>query len=936
KTKLITLSIVLLFSLLAKVGHAQKADVQAQTFNEGKCYPLDIVILLDESQSMYERNDRDGRRFDAIGTIIDYLGNHAVFLCREEGIQHRVSVVGFGDQAAAALKGNDNNYEDDIVIFLESTVIPNQTMSDRDIKEATSIWDSQRNEITIENPQTSLGATDHRSAFRAALDVLSQWESDPLGQTPRRKAVILLTDGGSCVRNLGCNDSSLYRADANALNSTAQTLMAELVEFLKQTGDQFPFYGSSDPESVFITAVFLSRDINMESLGTSERWRQIALDHGGDLFPVESSTSLVATVNDALDPISGSGRTPVECGSPVWVRPYLDNVVIFSAYPLVDNPSERAVVVIMDPADNNLYGISGGVPITGSISTENMKYQSYRGNETYIFNAPIPGAYQVFVGDTADCTDALSIKVDTASISSAVISPVTGLILPTVEGAPYYSSHVNGIFALTIEDANGQPLEENPNYPLTVTAVVHNDDPDYEKTYTLAQIGDGYYESDFIETPSPGTYRWEVMVTVPHPDPKEGPIIKLTPENNQGRFTASPVELLSFTIETPSNNDVSALNRVQGISQIPNPLTIAVKVVDTAGDVDVTTIFDDWSNLFSAQLTDGTRILETIDLELDPTTKNRFIGQFSNGSIDNLIQSGTHVVNVRANWGGAVNYDELAYTPALENASVVVEQHEIKPLQLELNPPQEASIHQRDTLLRMFLKQNALQPFPVSVRVVDPLNENSPIFLNEVLNGAAGFDVVVETPSGITQTITLAESNNVAEQLLVGSGGELLDESGEYTLSIRVNDDQLLEEYAWAQTSYEATFTREDSTYTNPTTWTGVQAVMLIIWLIYIFSGGPTGSLVIVDTGTKKELVTLKLRKHRRVNKFKRSVFKNVGIKQITAKKGYDNLVSVHVKQTDGHESPLDNMEPEDNFDVGENGNIRYVNDLAPVPSYDD
>jgi hypothetical protein len=241
----------------------------------------------------------------------------------------------------------------------------------------------------------------------------------------------------------------------------------------------------------------------------------------------------------------------------------------------------------------------------------------------------------------------------------------------------------------------------------------------------------------------------------------------------------------------------------------------------------------------------------------------------------------------------------------------------------------------------MFLKQNGLQPFPVSVRVVNPLNENEPMFLNEVLNSLNGFEVVVETPSGITQTITMAESSNVAEQLLVGSGGQTLDESGDYTLSIRVNDGQLLEEYAWAQTSYEATFMREDTTYTSPTTWTSAQVavglviLILIIWLMYIFSGGPTGYLVVVDTGTKAEVISLKLRKRRRVNKFKKSIFKQVGIERITAQKGYSNLVSVHVKQADGLDAPLGEMEPGQADHAG-NAEIRYINDRASATSYDD
>ncbi|MCL4266933.1 MAG: hypothetical protein KJ069_27385 [Anaerolineae bacterium] len=932
KIKIVAPAIILTLSFLVGIGHFHQTTVFAQATDiNDKCHPIDLVILIDQSESMggnatTAANDAEGQRFDAAVNITDYLANHSAWLCAEESIQHRVAVVGFGDLASIAQDGPDNPYQQDIEVYLASTIIPLENLEGMTQREITEGWGQRRESIETEirsGANESLGATDHRSAFLAANDILAEWRGQPLGEKPRRQVVIMLTDGEPCVSNRGCPPQTY--------NLTLD-LMGDLEEITNSLGDEFPYYGLGNPESVYISTIFLSRTGVTPT--SQDKWEQITQSHGGDIYPVTSSSLLTKVINDALDPITGSGREPLECGEPKWVRPYLDNVIIFYTFPIVENPRGQAVLNI--ETDDENYALRGGVPITGNLTADD--YLTFRGNESYIFNSPLPGRYYVTVPGLEDCTDELSLSVEFATISGNVAAPVPDSVFPAIVDPPHYSNALNSTFVLEMWDKNGEPLEEIDGYPLVVTATVRNGD--YEKVYELDRVvgQNGRYEtSSPIETPLPGNYTWDLLATVRHPDSAEGNIDVF---EDDGSFRGSAVELMTFAIETPQEGNVTPLNSVSGTSQIPESLAVAVNVLDANGEsIDVTQILADWSTLFEARLSDGTTVLETIELHLDPATKNRFVGQFENGSIDNLPEPGVHIITVETDWGGNENYNELTHAPATFESSVTVEQYEIKPLQLELMPPPEASLHQRDTWLRMFLKQNGLQPFPVSVRVVDPLNEDAPLFLNEVLNDLDSFEVVAETPSGITQTITLAESNNVAEQLLVGSGGELLDESGEYTLSIRVNDDQLLEEYAWAQTSYEETFTREDSTYTNPTTWTGVQVavglilLMVIIWLIYIFSGGPTGYLVIVDTGTKAEVISLKLRKRRRVNKFKKSIFKQVGIERITAQKGYGNLVSVHVKQADGLDAPLGEMEPGQADHAG-NAEIRYINDRASATSY--
>ena len=121
-----------------------KETVALQGENQ-TCTAIDLVVVIDQSDSMFITNDKNGRRFDAAKTIVNYLGNHATWLCPEQEIQHRVAVIGFGDRSiyVADDEGEDNPYRQDIAIYLPPTTIPQDVdfASDTELREA---WKSYR------------------------------------------------------------------------------------------------------------------------------------------------------------------------------------------------------------------------------------------------------------------------------------------------------------------------------------------------------------------------------------------------------------------------------------------------------------------------------------------------------------------------------------------------------------------------------------------------------------------------------------------------------------------------------------------------------------------------------------------------------------------------------------------------------------------------
>src|SRR5262245_45474388 len=87
--------VVIMLSLLlgllpAKAEHRLIQDVSDQ------CTGLDVIFLIDESGSM-QFNDPHQVRGNTVRTVLDILGDNAVYFC--PGTQHRIAVLGFGDQS---------------------------------------------------------------------------------------------------------------------------------------------------------------------------------------------------------------------------------------------------------------------------------------------------------------------------------------------------------------------------------------------------------------------------------------------------------------------------------------------------------------------------------------------------------------------------------------------------------------------------------------------------------------------------------------------------------------------------------------------------------------------------------------------------------------------------------------------------------------------
>jgi len=200
-TSIIGFTLVVALCFLWSTGYVWGQDTDTGPVN------LDVILLMDNSQSMTDTSDPDELRIRAAQLLVDRLSKNAEVF----DLRHRVGVVSFGFR---------------VTEITPLTELPNNTV--RDSIRAESIPGSD---------------------FREPLDVaLRQFQENSFG-TGSRKAVILFTDGRPQVTDVPLTDPELeayfkdeaedvLKDDKGNLTDRIQKLKAEDVRiFVVAIGD---------------------------------------------------------------------------------------------------------------------------------------------------------------------------------------------------------------------------------------------------------------------------------------------------------------------------------------------------------------------------------------------------------------------------------------------------------------------------------------------------------------------------------------------------------------------------------------------------------------------------------------------------------------------------------------------------------------------------
>lgn len=630
------LLVMALFLATSIVCRAQStAPGSAVPETERECEGLDLVILLDQSGSMVW-NDPNKIRSNAVKSAVDILGDNALYFC--PGAQHRLAVLGFGDRPGGPPA---------LETYIRSAVI-SPTL------ETIEQWNAQRKLIKASVPITQdLGNTDHALALRAAAEILREWRAQPLGEMPRKRAVLLITDGEPCVGDLGCSDKGWAGRSA---------YIRSLEDLTDPLGTDFPFRGENNPNSVHIWLIGLQdtrrRRSYLDDPLLRETWNRITRLHGGEVLVLESggqnaNADLTSKVTNALNPMLGSRLKTWNCQEPIWIEPYLSQVAIIHVFRLGANPGvsldDVVVTIKAMRGEKTIAEFGRGQVLSGRGRVDD--YTRDGPNERYVFYLPPPGKYLVEVQGADACRD-LDVRLGQRGATAVILEPGSDAAFSETSEPPYYDIFQPAIFRFQFLQQGGQgksePLREDPDYPLDARVRVRGRGEiakSVNDEYTLVRVDQAkaIYEArdrtsrdpQYLRTPVAGQYVWELSVTTRDPRAEEGKVpITQTIEviAQQGEFTVFPVEKFGFQILEPRQGDVLLASDLKDGKSVPVPIQVTIQLTDTKGGVlsPDRVLADKTADTFELRLLDesGRQIGSTSRLRLTGTGEDlMFSGQ---------------------------------------------------------------------------------------------------------------------------------------------------------------------------------------------------------------------------------------------------------------------------------------------------------------------
>ena len=268
-----------------------KPSLQVADTKENKCWPLDVVFLVDQSYSMLggSSSDPNNYRFVAAREVFDRL-----MLNRQEQCPlavHRFALITFG--------GHTVDYLNLVQVDLNEGDTP-------------EVWGAAYfNAIEEAKNDTSQPYTDFRVAFERVQAIFSSASkiNDPSEYGPRRQVVILLTDGNPTYTQIyGGADDRQY--------------MCQLKDYLNGSAWQ--------RSSLWVVALNAGAPY-LDNPGCNSTIRQDWLDitekHNGKLFALPyNEQAIPAFVSDIVDAEFGQPGEEVVCNQIFYVDPYLQQI----------------------------------------------------------------------------------------------------------------------------------------------------------------------------------------------------------------------------------------------------------------------------------------------------------------------------------------------------------------------------------------------------------------------------------------------------------------------------------------------------------------------------------------------------------------------------------------------------------------------------------
>ncbi len=663
--------------------------------NRQRCWALDLIVLVDQSQSMFNPSlspggvpsDPQSYRFKAVQEAINNLFRNRQFECEEA--EHRLGMITFGHTAKTILP------------LVSINPGPDDRMDD---------WTSEyRARIGAEAGDRSMTATNPQLAFEAALDLLSNATPvvEPVGYEARRKVVVLLTDGnpdlgrGNEPKNM-CNlISSLDTAAWQGVNIWVLALRA---------GDSY---------------------LNLPGCNGAVRdsWMQIAQAHNGQLLEAPYNEHVIPDyLNRVISSEFGHPGTPISCGD-FYLDPYLQKATL--SFSRKEEDANLTVILSMLDAQGNVayQVVNGAENILQPEEKKSMsllEHQYFRDAiwEQYTILKPRPGRWNLSIEGLSQEECQARIMGQLISVVSAIlVEPNPDAVLLQVKDSPYYNQAQPLTFKIKLVTDNNQDviIEPEPDYTLTVSlqwrlpsgAQTLPNGVTPQTTFDLTPTTEGTWGNPaaIVLTPEEGVYQANISgKTISGDHSKEYDLFT----NQTVSYHATYREPFYAALQAPVAGEKMFCNDPVSSKLVGMPIPVRVQIQNRGRQASAAnTYFPDVGQAVEAVLTDASGgVVEQV--RLSPGTRDASILEgvfFNKGEL-----AGCDKVNLTINVVGG--YDQSRFLLLEPSQSISLYRPIVTGVHLELvDAPTRVSLHGK-------FCPTAPQPVQFEAKMIDQLGNS--------------------------------------------------------------------------------------------------------------------------------------------------------------------------------------------------------------------
>ena len=779
--------IVLLGLIVALVPGLSVWEVKAEPLPQGQaesgmpgdskgCVGLDLILLVDHSGSMsgykgQPASDPNNVRIESVKFIIDQLFINRLTFCPDT--IHRIAVIGFGGSTELQLP---------------------PTAIDIGPNSSPQVWERRRDEMFQAIRPLNLLNTDFELAFDAARDLLTGPALGPLPDaTPRKRAIVVLTDGNPCVGS-ACSVGSNEEFDA--VGYMQDRLLPKLSD---PNGPFAPWQSAGyDPAKhvyIWLVAInnaplYLEAQKGTRSVG--DLWREITEAHGGYVYslgqhPRDIPGTYVKILNQLLGSnLESGGFERVECGQPVYVDPYVQRVFFHFL-----KDSSEIPVSLRFPDDQIVLSNGGLVSGPPGLIDDQARlinsYQRFGPIERYALDRPPAGMW-----DVQTSCEAVVVYKQTLMAQVDLLQPVG--TLPQFDEPPYYDRANPSYLRGRLRGADGQPFSEDARFPLRWVATLTEPDGTQLEPFELKPQGNGVYSSQGVGKALPqgkaGLYRVHLRVTTRHADPdNRGELVLYDATRNA--YAVRAVQWFDFNIVAPRQGERFNLVQYQGATKSAAPLEVVVQLTDRYGNplAPDGVLFDFQSGAFTARLTTPVGRSEEVPLEYDAASPGEFRGWLRSGAEALADPPGKyHLVVLLSGQHNAQDFSpRRVQAESLLSGVAQFDFRVVSP-----TPGQSFNLvhYQGETPLPV--------PLPVTVQLT--YGDGSPLVAEgtPLDSGLAALVANLTTPQGRTETVALVadQENKGQYRALLRTGPEAVtDPPGDYHIQIQLTGQTSNDEY---------------------------------------------------------------------------------------------------------------------------------------------